>query len=304
MDISHIVPVYNKRDALGPTIASLMHQEGKLKRELILVDDHSPDDSVAVMEACTKIFPYVTIIRNSENRGPSVRLNQGAAIARGKYLHFLDHDDILPQNAACVMHTALEATGADFLYGTWKKIPKKAADLLDERVDENAPCTVSETPFDTVLHGRFKRMCVMVRKDAFDKAGGFDPRIFIQDESLPLRLARASSRMAVLDAAVNLVPIGNGNLSDHKSQLNHDRFLAYYYMVRESHGLDAALMRLLYQKAVSAVWKEVRARKRFPYFSKVLLRYLQTKLFKVQLDNALLDFYKAYMDKLPVLRSA
>lgn len=119
--ISVVVTVYNKAPYLPATIRSLTEQEGGLDVEYIFVDDVSKDDSVAVVERETANLSQVTIIKNSENQGPSIRINQGVRLARGKYVFCFDSDDILAANALKVMSDLLEKHDADAIYGDWKK---------------------------------------------------------------------------------------------------------------------------------------------------------------------------------------
>ena len=81
---------------------------------------------------------------------------------------------------------------------------------------------------DAVLSGHFTRMGQLIKADVLKQAGGADEKVFIQDESIPLRAAKHAQGIIKMDANVVLVPKENGNLSGDKSQLNHDRFYAYY----------------------------------------------------------------------------
>ena len=289
MQVSHIVSLYTKRNIIPHTLRSIMQQEGGLQRELILVDDNSKDDTVAVAREVTNGFDTKIIENSGSNKGPSVRLNQGAAVATGKYLHFLDHDDIVPANAIKLMYDILEKTGADFLYGRWSITDKKPQELLGTKINENAEYELHNNPLEVILHGKFKRMCVLVRKEIFEEAGGFDPAIFIQDESLPLRLANVAKTMVVLKEAVNLVPKGEGNLSDSKIQLNHDRFMAYYNFFRKCQDIR------VYRRAISAAWKQTRSDGASRFFSEIFFMYLLSrKALRPNIKN--LEKLKKYFD--------
>src|SRR5579884_1190607 len=93
--VSYVVTVYNKEPYVGTTVRSLLEQDGPQKAEYIFVDDVSTDRSVQVIEEATRGRPDVTIIKNTVNAGPSVRLNQGARLARGQYLQCFDSDDVM-----------------------------------------------------------------------------------------------------------------------------------------------------------------------------------------------------------------
>ncbi|MBP3528882.1 MAG: glycosyltransferase family 2 protein, partial [Alistipes sp.] len=74
----------------------LLNQSGLKNPEFIFVDDVSKDRSVEIIEEMTKGLPNVQIVRNPKNQGISIRINQGIALAHGKYVRMLDSDDIFP----------------------------------------------------------------------------------------------------------------------------------------------------------------------------------------------------------------
>lgn len=91
--ISVIVPVYNAGSYLQPLIDSVLKQTW-WKLELILVDDGSTDGSADVCDAAAKQDSRVRVL-HKENGGQSAARNAGLAIARGEYIAFADHDDLL-----------------------------------------------------------------------------------------------------------------------------------------------------------------------------------------------------------------
>ncbi|BFM39459.1 glycosyltransferase family 2 protein [Synechocystis sp. LKSZ1] len=95
--VSVIVPVYNVEVYLADTIRSVLAQTYP-HFELILVDDESPDQSVAIAECFTD--PRLKIVRQ-KNRGLAGARNTGIRHAQGDYLAFLDADDLwLPEKLA------------------------------------------------------------------------------------------------------------------------------------------------------------------------------------------------------------
>jgi glycosyltransferase involved in cell wall biosynthesis len=256
--VSYVVTVYNKEPYIGHTATSLLKQEGNIRAEYIFVDDVSSDRSLEVIEEVTRGVPDVTIVKNSGNAGPSIRLNQGARLARGKYLQFIDSDDILAGNATALMLSLMEAHDADVVHGGWVKTETESEKLIGRRVPENSPYIVSDNPMEFVFEQRIHRMSQMVRRDTFMQAGGCDERVFIQDESLGLRLSRVARRFIVLKAPILLIPKVEGELSRNVSQLNHDRFLAHRDMIVDFPDLDETARRRLYRRCVSAMWKQKR----------------------------------------------
>ena len=305
IDVSHIVSVYNRHDLLPDTVAGLLAQTGPLRREFIFVDDNSPDTSVAVLKELAAGRDDIRILENRDNRGPSVRLNQGARAARGRVLHFLDHDDIVPANAVRIMREALVTHTADLAYGRWEKTGVPARDLIGRTVPEPVSAAISDDPLRTILKGRYRRMCLLVTRETYLAAGGADENVFIQDESMPLRLARVARRLVTLDAVVNLVPRTEGNLSENRSQLNHDRFLAHYDMLRDFPDLPRDIRATIARKALSAGWKEKRLRDGAKAFlAPVLWAYLGNDMVRGMPDMGRLEALAAWFAALPGVRRA
>ncbi|MFW0776850.1 MAG: glycosyltransferase family 2 protein [Rickettsiales bacterium] len=296
--ISYVVTVYNKEPYIGYTARSLMEQEGNIPSEYIFVDDVSTDRSVEVLEEIAKGRDDITIIRNTENAGPSVRLNQGAQSAKGKYLQFIDSDDILAANASRIMMGLLEKHDADVIYGRWKKTGIKSASLIGERIDENAPYISSNNPMDFIFEQRILRMTQMVARDTFMASGGCDEKVFIQDETIALRLARVAKKFILLDAPVVLVPDVEGELSRNISQLNHDRFFAIHNMITDFPDLMETYRKRFYARCISAVWKQVRHDRGMPgaLMSKAFMQYTFSKIFSPAVDfirlQAMSDYFK------------
>ena len=90
--ISVIVPTYNRAYQLKETLCSVLTQTYQ-DFELIVVDDGSIDDTSKVV----KEFPRVKYLTLKENYGVSIARNEGLASAKGKYICFLDSDDLWDQ---------------------------------------------------------------------------------------------------------------------------------------------------------------------------------------------------------------
>ena len=90
--ISVIVPTYNRAYQLKETLSSVLTQTYQ-DFELIVVDDGSIDDTSKVI----KEFPRVKYLALKENYGVSIARNEGLAFAKGKYICFLDSDDLWDQ---------------------------------------------------------------------------------------------------------------------------------------------------------------------------------------------------------------
>ena len=87
--VSVVVPTYNRASRLGETLLSVLNQTYH-DFELIVVDDGSTDGTSKVIQS----FPNVRYVFMEENRGVSRARNEGLARAKGRYICFLDSDDL------------------------------------------------------------------------------------------------------------------------------------------------------------------------------------------------------------------
>lgn len=95
--VSIIVPVYNPGEYLIPCLQSLCDQSYK-NLEIILVDDGSTDGSGAVCDEFARRDDRIKVI-HQKNAGVSAARNGGLDAASGRYVFFLDSDDLLPEAA-------------------------------------------------------------------------------------------------------------------------------------------------------------------------------------------------------------
>ena len=288
IDVSFEMTVYNKEFYLPSVITALLGQTGLKNPEFIFVDDVSSDNSVEIIRRMTEGVKNVTIVTNPYNRGISARINQGIALAKGKWTRMLDSDDIFPLDSTAKMLAVAGETGAEMIYGCFTKTGKDPKELENCRLEEFDYQYVPDA-MSGVLNGRFTRMGQLIKTDVLQKAGGADERAFIQDESIPLRAALYAKGIVKMTANVVLVPKEIGNFSGNKIQLDHDRFMAYYWMLKDHPELPDEARRRMYLRAVSAFWKFTKKSRQFPFFTSAFARYLGCKLLASKPDMKYLD---------------
>lgn len=111
IDISVIIPVYNKKDFLQKSINSVLKSTFK-NLEIICIDDASTDGSKELLEELEKHEHRITVLKNVENYGVSYSRNRGISYAKGKYIVFLDADDYFDEQALQIYYEALESHNA------------------------------------------------------------------------------------------------------------------------------------------------------------------------------------------------
>jgi len=109
--VSIIIPVYQVEKYIRRCLRSVMHQQGvDFPVECILVDDASPDGSMAVAEQLTADYQgsiEFRTARHEHNRGLSAARNTGISLATGDYLLFVDSDDFITDDCLQVLFSAV-----------------------------------------------------------------------------------------------------------------------------------------------------------------------------------------------------
>lgn len=92
--VTVVIPCYNYARYLPQAVESVLSQAGAAV-DIVIVDDASGDDSLAVARTLAARDPRVAVIAHSHNTGPVATFNDGLAQATGEFLVRLDADDLL-----------------------------------------------------------------------------------------------------------------------------------------------------------------------------------------------------------------
>ena len=266
MLVSFVVTIYNKTRDIPFLLAGFAAQDGDFEREFIFVDDGSGDGSADMLGELTRGWPAVTIIRQ-DNAGPAPALNRALSAARGDLIKPMDGDDVLLPGATTALMAALESTGAAVAFGGCRSYRPTTPEALAAELATLAPPQVPATPVGDTLRQSLKHTLSnpsgwLAKAETVRRSGGCDERVFIQDVSIELRLARLGD-FARLDAPVFLVPeTAPGRLSDNEAQILHDFNLACSHFLADHPELPAGLRRFAAGRLLGCAWKWRRRKER------------------------------------------
>ena len=118
--VSIVVPVYNAANYIENTIEMVCRQTYK-DWELILVDDASRDESAQIIENYIKNQgKRIRLIRKKVNQGAAVARNTGIDASSGRYIAFLDADDVWDPEKLEKQVAYMERTGAAFCFHAYE----------------------------------------------------------------------------------------------------------------------------------------------------------------------------------------
>jgi len=117
IDLSIIVPAYNSSDYIKECISSVLMQKTSYNYELIVINDGSKDDTLEKINLF-KENKHLKII-NQENKGFSGARNRGIDESLGKYIMFLDSDDLLCENSIEKLIKTAKEKKADIVQGSY-----------------------------------------------------------------------------------------------------------------------------------------------------------------------------------------
>lgn len=130
-NVSIIIPCYNAENTIKTTIASIKAQTYK-SFEVIFINAGSTDNTLSVLENCLTCSDLDYKILTQENKGVSVARNTGIEASCGKYLMFLDADDIYHPSMVGYLVEIIENSKTDTVFCSFTRNIDK---LADEKFD-------------------------------------------------------------------------------------------------------------------------------------------------------------------------
>lgn len=120
MKLSIIIPMYNAERFINLCIDSILQQTFQ-DFEIIIIDDCSTDQSFEIVAHYKD--PRIKIFKQIKNSGESSSRNFGLKVASGKYVYFMDHDDLILPKTLEILYLIAEDSQAEIVYmNSWYEV--------------------------------------------------------------------------------------------------------------------------------------------------------------------------------------
>lgn len=127
--VSIVTPTYNDARHISETLSSVQSQT-LTEWEHLVIDDGSSDETIAILEAAALQEPRMRVFRQPENAGPAAARNCGLAAAQGRFIAFVDADDIwLPEKLEKQV-AFMQQNDVVFSYTNYIKISEETAEPI------------------------------------------------------------------------------------------------------------------------------------------------------------------------------
>ena len=181
--VSVLMTAYNREKYIAEAIESVLASSYE-NFELVIVDDGSKDKTVAIAKAYANKDARIKLFINEKNLGDYPNRNQAAFHALGKYLKYLDSDDII------------YPWGLEVMVSSMLKFPEAAFGLSSKSSDDR-PFPICIGPKEIYIenfsgYNHFDRApgSSIIKKETFDLLGGFSGKQYVGDQEFWYMISR------------------------------------------------------------------------------------------------------------------
>ena len=218
IDISVIIPAYNCANSIKRCIDSVLKQTD-INVETIVIDDGSTDETLRICEDISKTTSTVKVI-HQENNGISSARNAGLDIAKGKYISFLDSDDIIAPNGLEAMLTAITTNNVDAVIGEYQSIYEDGTVLQRGTIPENISGKIIDSKEYWILNSKKETNFLftvvwgkLFKKEIWESLRFDDGARFAEDEYILPELVSRCNSFYLLNKPVYTQYMALGSLS-------------------------------------------------------------------------------------------
>ena len=273
--ISFVCPIFNKEKYLPFVLDALKNQKGDFEKEYIFVNDGSQDDSLECLRSITKKWKNTKII-NQSNKGPASATQRGIDFSKGDYIKLLGGDDVMSENCTKILLEVIKNNNSVAVFSRYKLIKYLNKLEFNDQVPLNLK--ILKDPLKkTILSCYSGTAPNLYCHKAIKKSGGCNLKLFIEDFSLVLGIAKYGS-FSFIDNLTSYGPSEDPEriMVGKRTQLIHDFNAAIYYFFMENKSISEHIKILACKKIIGRTEKWARRLKNQTIFNK--MNFLKLKL--------------------------
>ena len=153
--ITFIIPVYKALPWLERSLSSILNAEKKapLPIEILICDDASPDDTGRLVDRLAESDPRIIPLHNEKNGSVCYSRNRCLDLAKGKWICFVDQDDVLDENAFEVFAKTLDEESQIIYYG-FEDFYEETPSVSSRAQSRDLPATATTHPVSSRAQSR------------------------------------------------------------------------------------------------------------------------------------------------------
>lgn len=294
--LTYIILLKNQSKNIPALVESLKAIRGKFRKEFIVVDDCSDDDTLEVARKYFATFSRCTILTNDEYHGPSYCVNKALSITHGKYVHFVDGDEILDPDSTWELLESCKAFGSAAAFGLHGKIDKDGNRFKSSY--ETGDTILLDDPIKSILTNSAKGIRdfgysgTLMSTFLLEEMFGVDEHVFTHNMSMALSAAKLTKFTLVKKTMC----YRNDNLEKRydKKFLIHNQLQAIAHFMEDNPRFSEHYTADIYKALWSFLWHIDKKHK-----VKSLPRYFLSRYMKNSLDvDTLIELYQGYIEQI------
>ncbi len=261
-DVSVVVVNWNTRQLLRDCLDSIRANSDGYAVEIVVVDNHSSDDSV---EMVRRDYPDVVLIANNSNTGFARANNQGVRAAAGRYVLLLNSDAMLTPGALRSLVALADSNPKIGMVGARLVNADGSFQASYTRVPTLVQEALILSGLGRLLRGRYypsygpeedggprpagyvEGACMLSPRSAYLEVGGLDEGYFMYAEDVDLCYTLAKHGwLVVYQPAARVIHLGSASSKNRKPQREADLYRSRVRFFRKHYGgAQAALLKVL-----------------------------------------------------------
>ena len=265
--ISFVCPIFNKKKYINHVLSSIQRQVGSFEKEYIFINDGSTDGSLEYLKKKTQKWKN-TLILTQKNRGPAIATQVGISRAKGDYIKLVGGDDIMAPYCCEILLKSILKKRSVAAFSSYKLLQSYNNISYETNIIQNL--RFLENPLAATIASSFSGTTPnLYCNNAIQKFGGCNKKLFIEDFSLVLNLARYGS-FCFIDNITSFGPKNDEGriMNSKKTQLIHDYNAALYYFIKKN-KLNESILKIACKKSIGRSEKWYRRERRKTKFNRM-----------------------------------